>query len=497
MQSVAQTSDLDYYTRAENDDCFHGGPGTRTKYTYDANGNMSSRSGSILGWTSYNYPSSVATSTESASFDYGPDRQRWRMIYSGPTGLETTYYATSMFERVNTSAGTDYRHYLYADGRPVVVISRTTAGAITVRSLLVDHQGSISAMVTDQTGALYEKESFTAFGNRRDASTWTGAPTSSDRTLTDAVTREGYTFQTVLGSMGLNHMNGRVQDAITGRFLSADPTIPDPTNSQSYNRYTYVNNNPLTNLDPTGFHMCKPLEVGDQVPDEIRESNDYQCTDDGSDQVHLPDGTPYDPNATYWFPPDTDMSKVVYPSLPAITVDSGSSGFLGDFGEGPIVRFVIPIRGFCVRMGCVEIPQTPHHYSISTPTICSKSDALTMAMAPNMSGPGAPQAHDGIENGIPLVSVFTPNMINQFVSTTNGTIVNTALPGHIFQGTVQTQITASRSGSTIDTVGDGVQGEAPWRNALNTVAGWSLFAARNWAIQSECDAIAGPGVYHP
>jgi RHS repeat-associated protein len=69
----------------------------------------------------------------------------------------------------------------------------------------------------------------------------------------NGVTREGYTFQTVLGSMGLNHMTGRVQDAITGRFLSPDPTIPNPANTQSYNRYTYVSNNPLTYTDPSGF----------------------------------------------------------------------------------------------------------------------------------------------------------------------------------------------------------------------------------------------------
>jgi hypothetical protein len=53
--------------------------------------------------------------------------------------------------------------------------------------------------------------------------------------------------------MNLNHMNGRVQDAVTGRFLSADPHIPDPGDPQSYNRYSYVINNPLSQTDPTGF----------------------------------------------------------------------------------------------------------------------------------------------------------------------------------------------------------------------------------------------------
>jgi RHS repeat-associated protein len=258
MSALARTTEIDCYTRAANEDCINGGPRTRTKYAYDANGNVKSRSGSIIGWTSYNYPAGVGTSTESATFDYGPDRQRWRMFYSGPSGTETTYYLTPKFEVVLTSAGTDYRHYLYANGRPVTVISRTTAGAVSVRSLLADQQGSISSIVTDATGASLVSESFTPYGNRREASTWSGTPTSTELSTMNGVTREGYTFQTVLGSMGLNHMNARIEDSITGRFLSPDPRGTIPGNTQSWNRYSYVNNNPLTFTDPTGFDANCP-----------------------------------------------------------------------------------------------------------------------------------------------------------------------------------------------------------------------------------------------
>jgi len=89
---------------------------------------------------------------------------------------------------------------------------------------------------------------------RRNPTTWSGAASNSDLTTAAGITRQAYTFQTQLGLwMGINHMNGRMEDAVTGRMLSADPTIPDATNTQSYNRYTYVNNNPVTLLDPTGF----------------------------------------------------------------------------------------------------------------------------------------------------------------------------------------------------------------------------------------------------
>ena len=48
-------------------------------------------------------------------------------------------------------------------------------------------------------------------------------------------------------------MNGRIYDPLLGRFLSADIVVQTPGNLQSYNRYSYVMNNPLTLTDPSGF----------------------------------------------------------------------------------------------------------------------------------------------------------------------------------------------------------------------------------------------------
>jgi hypothetical protein len=53
-------------------------------------------------------------------------------------------------------------------------------------------------------------------------------------------------------------MKGRVEDAILRRFLSPDRIIQDPSNAQNYNRYTYVLNNPLTFIDPSGFACGAP-----------------------------------------------------------------------------------------------------------------------------------------------------------------------------------------------------------------------------------------------
>jgi hypothetical protein len=48
-------------------------------------------------------------------------------------------------------------------------------------------------------------------------------------------------------------MNGRIYDPLLGRFLSADIVVQFPGDLQSYNRYAYVRNNPLTNVDQSGF----------------------------------------------------------------------------------------------------------------------------------------------------------------------------------------------------------------------------------------------------
>ncbi|WP_062063730.1 RHS repeat-associated core domain-containing protein [Cellvibrio sp. OA-2007] len=47
--------------------------------------------------------------------------------------------------------------------------------------------------------------------------------------------------------------SGRVYDPELGRFMSADPFVQAPYNSQSYNRYSYVFNNPLSFTDPSGY----------------------------------------------------------------------------------------------------------------------------------------------------------------------------------------------------------------------------------------------------
>jgi hypothetical protein len=59
-------------------------------------------------------------------------------------------------------------------------------------------------------------------------------------------------------------MNGRMYDPITGRVLSADNYVPNPWNTQGYNRYAYGMNNPLIYSDPDGewIHLLIGAIIG-------------------------------------------------------------------------------------------------------------------------------------------------------------------------------------------------------------------------------------------
>ncbi len=190
--------------------------------------------------------------------------------------------------------------------------------------VLPDHQDSFAHLVTS-AGTNDVTESFTAYGNRRSGSTWSGPPSSNDETAINAVSRWGYTGETMLGvSMGLVDLNGRVEDATIGRFLSADPYIPDPENAQSFNRYGYVNNNPLTYVDPSGFDSQNSNGHGGNEP----------CGAVAQDRCQNPPGLGIQQLATIPVYGSRLPSGVSSTSITLTPVGSGSGGGVEGGGGG-------------------------------------------------------------------------------------------------------------------------------------------------------------------
>ena len=57
-------------------------------------------------------------------------------------------------------------------------------------------------------------------------------------------------------------MNNCIYDPILGRFLSPDPYIQAPEYAQNFNRYSYVFNNPLKYIDPSGYFSLPWSGIG-------------------------------------------------------------------------------------------------------------------------------------------------------------------------------------------------------------------------------------------
>ncbi|PLW98927.1 MAG: hypothetical protein C0591_03525, partial [Marinilabiliales bacterium] len=115
----------------------------------------------------------------------------------------------------------------------------------TMHYVLKDHLGSYETIITP--GKAIEKLSFDPWGRRRNPVDWT-----YDNVPTNYTFSRGFTGHEHLDNFDLINMNGRVYDPWLGRFLSPDPIVQAPNYSQSYNRYSYVFNNPLKYTDPTG-----------------------------------------------------------------------------------------------------------------------------------------------------------------------------------------------------------------------------------------------------
>ncbi len=120
-------------------------------------------------------------------------------------------------------------------------------GSVTTRYFHTDNLGSI-AVITNESGAVVERNSYDAWGKRRFP---TGADDPSGSI--ESQTTRGFTGQEELADVGLVHLSGRVYDPLVGRMMSADPMVPDPLNAQAWNRYSYVINNPLAFTDPNGY----------------------------------------------------------------------------------------------------------------------------------------------------------------------------------------------------------------------------------------------------
>ena len=214
---------------------------------------MTSGAGRTLTWSSFNKPVTMAKDGKTVNFTYAPDRARY--LKEGSDGTKTLYL-DKLYELITKGQEVTHKQFIYAGSSLVAVhVSgldhNGSAIPVQTRYMHKDNLGSVDA-ITDGVGNVVERMSFDPFGSRRQ-SNWREAEVGIN--LIPVFTNRGFTGHEHIDEMDLIHMNGRVYDPTLGRFLSADPHIQSPHSTQSYNRYSYVSNNPLKYADPSGYFL--------------------------------------------------------------------------------------------------------------------------------------------------------------------------------------------------------------------------------------------------
>lgn len=222
--------------------------GTVRDYTTDSAGRVMGIDSDTL---SYNAQGQL-TGYNSTSYHYDAQGQR----IGTTTGSTNTHYAIApsaqnlgldLGLRYLTTDGTSggSTAYIYAGENPIA--RHTTTGT---EYYLEDATDSIRAL-TDDTAAVSEAYDYDAFGN----------VLSSDQ---PDLGYHGAWHEDASGG-GLIDMRLRSYDPQTGRFLSVDPFDPTPSIYESFNPYTFANQNPMLYSDPTGGFSVTEINVSQSV----------------------------------------------------------------------------------------------------------------------------------------------------------------------------------------------------------------------------------------
>jgi len=229
-------------------------------YQYDANGNLTQNGMAdgdtrTIQYTTFDKPKQIVKGNHRTEFKYGPDRARYKRIdtNTSTSDVTTTLYIGSVEKITNPNGTKDIKRYING----VAIITQHYSGSNTLtgtdtRYLYKDHLGSLDFM-TDEFGTIEQEMSFDAWGKRRSATDWATWQFSISSAFDHTETMRGFTGHEMLDEVGLIHMNGRIYDPHIARFVQADVIVQYPNDTQSYNRYTYVRNNPLAFTDPSGY----------------------------------------------------------------------------------------------------------------------------------------------------------------------------------------------------------------------------------------------------
>ena len=210
-------------------------PRNRTKYGYDANGNMTNDGVNTLVYDAENRATSSSGSLGSGTYTYDGNGLRVEKLSGGTTTVYVFAGSKVIAEYVNGAApSSPTREYIYSGG---TLIAKIESGATQYY-----HEDHLSVrLMTDASGNVLGQQ-----GHYPHGQSWYAQNTTTKWTFTsyerDAESGNDY----AMARQGVNRL---------GRFGSPDPLAGGTGNPQSLNKYSYVTNDPINLADPTGMNL--------------------------------------------------------------------------------------------------------------------------------------------------------------------------------------------------------------------------------------------------
>jgi len=207
---------------------------------YDADGNLLADNLNTYTWNVYGNMATVSNGSTTVSATYDA---LGRMVeqQNGSTSTEILYSPMGKTALLNGQALV--KAFVYLPGGATAVYN--SSGLAYYRHS--DWLGS-SRLSSTQSRGLFSSSAYAPFGERYGTAgtadpSFTGQNSDTTSSLYDFLFREHSPSQ--------------------GRWISPDPAglaAVDPTNPQTWNRYAYVNNDPVNNIDPLGLE--DPADTG-------------------------------------------------------------------------------------------------------------------------------------------------------------------------------------------------------------------------------------------
>ncbi|MCW5957365.1 MAG: RHS repeat protein [Pyrinomonadaceae bacterium] len=228
-QNVAGFTDAPNPTINENSNRFEPNQG----FSYDLNGNL-------------------VVDNEGRQFTFNGDNKQ-TVVKDASNNVIGQYFYDGEGKRVKKITNSETTIFVYSSGKLVAEYSNQPSQTPTVAYTTTDHLGT-PRVITDQFGQVKARRDFMPFGE--DIFVNIGARTSALQynSTTDDI-RQKFTGYQKDSETQLDFAEARMYENRHGRFTAVDPLLASgkSANPQTFNRYVYVGNNPLTITDPLGL----------------------------------------------------------------------------------------------------------------------------------------------------------------------------------------------------------------------------------------------------